>query len=302
MKFRDRNTVTEPAILHKRYPPREGEQQGKTETERALEHYAPPWDGTQYEFKRYSEDDVKRELEALFHGKCAYCEWKYGAGTPQDVEHWRPKGAVILEDGTEKKPAYYWLAATWSNLLPSCPDCNRKRRQEDARDPANEQSGKKNLFPVRDEHRRWTHPDQPNRNGEEPLILDPCRDHPEDYLKVDDEAVINERHPDGTLENLRARKSIDVFGLNRVKLVEERQEARGIVQVLLNDVRLAALQLPELADGEVKEMTRETLETKLSMLKKQRGDKSEFLLMKEPLIDGFIAEMGPKLQELGFAV
>ena len=60
-------------------------------------------------------------------GKCAYCESFYAGTQPVDVEHYRPKGKV---DGMAGHPGYWWLAGRWENLLPSCIDCNRKRRQK----------------------------------------------------------------------------------------------------------------------------------------------------------------------------
>jgi uncharacterized protein (TIGR02646 family) len=77
----------------------------------------------------YKDGAVKAALDAMFHGKCAYCEFMYIGGMPVDIEHFRPKGAVIV-GGKMRKPGYYWLAAKWENLLPSCIDCNRKRDQE----------------------------------------------------------------------------------------------------------------------------------------------------------------------------
>ena len=47
---------------------------------------------------------MKRRLDLLFHGKCAYCETFYSASAPVDVEHYRPKGAVS-EDPSH--PGYY---------------------------------------------------------------------------------------------------------------------------------------------------------------------------------------------------
>src|SRR5882762_10197916 len=216
--FVDRTAVPEPPSLKAK------DEHGTTETDRAVTYYTVNWDGKQYEFKRYKSDDVKEALEQLFHGKCAYCESSYGHISPDDIEHWRPKGGVVLADGTKRKRGYYWLAATWSNLLPSCIHCNRKSRQEDARDPANEQSGKQNLFPVLDEAQRWTEYNQQNQNGESALLLNPCVDHPEEFINVNDIAIICEKHPPPGLENHRAKASIDVFGLNRRLLVNERLE------------------------------------------------------------------------------
>ena len=58
-------------------------------------------------FKIYKHDQVKKALTDLFHGKCAYCETRYAATQPMDVEHWRPKGQIELDNGENKKPAYY---------------------------------------------------------------------------------------------------------------------------------------------------------------------------------------------------
>ena len=289
----DRNQVATPVILSKIV------RDGKTETELAIEHYTN-WDGTkQYSFSRYKHDDVKDALETLFDGKCAYCESNFHHVAPEDIEHWRPKGAVILEDGTERKPAYYWLAASWDNLLPSCIHCNRRQRQEDVRNSDNAQSGKKNFFPVVNEANRWTHHTQANRNGEEPLILDPCTDQPEQFLNINDDAVVNEKVPVGTLENRRARASIDVYGLNRKALVDERKKQRDLVVALIDTIRLYSLQLPVLPAGPVRDATRDQLLKKLSELKKHQAKDSPYLLMKAPMIDEFIQGIGPELQNLG---
>jgi uncharacterized protein (TIGR02646 family) len=289
----DRNQVTTPQILSQIV------RDGKTETQLAIEHYTN-WDGVnQYNFSRYRHDDVKNALETLFDGKCAYCESSFHHVAPEDIEHWRPKGAVILEDGTEQKPAYYWLATSWENLLPSCIHCNRRQRQEDARNPNNLLSGKKNFFPVVNEANRWTSHTQANHNGEEPLILDPCADHPEQFLNISEDAVVNEKEPAGTLENRRARASIDVYGLNRKALVDERKKEHDLVVALMDTIRLFTQQLPILPAGAVRDATRGQLLTKLSELKKHRARNSRYLLMKAPMIDEFIRDIGPELQNLG---
>lgn len=291
MIYIDRNKVTEPEILTRPFP------DGKTETEKVMEYYEN-WDGDkQYPFSRYSKDEVKEKLEELFHGKCAYCESDFRHVSPEDIEHWRPKGAVILEDGSEQKPAYYWLAATWTNLLPSCPDCNRKRRQEDVRDPSNAQSGKKNHFPVKNEDNRWTHPDQVNMNGEVPLLLDPCSDEPSDFLIVNEEAVANEKKPANTIENKRARASIDVYGLNRSYLVKERKEHRDRILALFNDIKNYARILEIIPAGADRDKFLSDLMTKLEALKKEQQPDSRYLLMKIPIIEEFMRINGPIIQQ-----
>lgn len=94
-------------------------------------------------------------LLRLFNGKCAYCEAVIAADQPGDVEHYRPKAGLrdehgqvvkVNEDGVEREhPGYWWLAYEWTNLLPSCIDCNRLRRHGLARNAA----GKGERFAVR---------------------------------------------------------------------------------------------------------------------------------------------------------
>src|SRR5688500_1280853 len=99
---------------------------GGRERARAIAFYADEANRDEsFDFRAYGHDDVKLELERMFHQKCAYCESDYGATEPVDVEHYRPKGAFLRPDGSLSNPGYYWLAAEWTNLLPSCIDCNR---------------------------------------------------------------------------------------------------------------------------------------------------------------------------------
>ena len=92
-----------------------------TKTTRAIADHADP----DFEFtSTYKTASVKRALEKLFRGKCAYCEWKPGAGSSWDVEHFRPKGRVAER---AEHPGYYWLAYTWTNLYFSCQMCNQSR-------------------------------------------------------------------------------------------------------------------------------------------------------------------------------
>ncbi len=60
---------------------------------------------------RYKTGEIKRELEKIYHGKCAYCEQDV-SDSFHHVEHYRPKSV------------YYWLAYSWDNLLLCCDKCN----------------------------------------------------------------------------------------------------------------------------------------------------------------------------------
>jgi hypothetical protein len=125
---------------------------GVKERERATAFYADPGNqSNSFPFKAYKADDVVAALEQLFRGKCAYCESSYAQTQPADIEHFRPKGAVMIERPGERphrrKPGYYWLAAEWDNLLPSCIDCNRARTQDFPDDDLRLVRGKENRFP-----------------------------------------------------------------------------------------------------------------------------------------------------------
>lgn len=62
--------------------------------------------------------DVRRQLDAMFHGKCCYCE-KIIA---KDIEHFYPKTLY---------PARMFA---WDNLLRACKDCNFEKHQHDPLD------------------------------------------------------------------------------------------------------------------------------------------------------------------------
>lgn len=234
----DLTLVGQPAGLDIRYG-RWARHAGKTETEAAIDAYAAHLAGGRaaaefrFEFSRYKEDDVRASLDQLFHGKCAYCEQRYAGTQPMDVEHWRPKGEVQPADGPAFKPGYYWLAATWTNLLPSCIDCNRERRQFDAQRGEQFVLGKANRFPLADEATRVrSHDHDPGFSGgtEEVLLLNPCIDDPADHVDFTDDGVVLGRTE-------RGRASIQVYALNRSELVRDRL---AVVRTL--DYRLAIIE------------------------------------------------------------
>lgn len=189
-----------------------------------------------FKYKAYRSQDVADALHLLFHGKCAYCEFKYAAGVGTDVEHFRPKAGV---DEDESHPGYWWLASDWDNLLPSCPHCNRKRRHKLAlpgmtvdalRSSAHRTLlGKHTKFPIQGQ-RAQTDRDSLTAEGE--LLIDPCAIDPNDHLHwlVDEEIAIV-----GGVDQI-GTTSVEVFGLNRQDLAEARTELK-----LRIDLRLASI-------------------------------------------------------------
>lgn len=272
------------------------DRQGRTETDRAIAHYTNGWDGRKaFGYRRYSEDDVRRELAVMCHGKCAYCESRIHVVTHEDVEHWRPKGSVFEADGTEITPGYYWLGAEWTNLLPSCPHCNRRSRK-DLTAPGGALSGKQALFPLSDPARRWRRHDQPNQ--EEPLLLDPVTDEPGEFFLDAGGGVLGEKQPRGRA-NERAKQSIAIYGLNRTALVHERREHRLRVEALIRDAEGAVRRFARARDEAERAEERMVLREKLAMLRHERAPHSPYLFVKRPRIDDFIARSGPEMARLG---
>lgn len=168
------------------------------------------------ETKKVQNDCYKKagkQLEILYYKKCAYCEQKYLSTSDTWVEHYRPKA----------KEHYYWLAYEWSNLLPTCTKCNRKKRTQ---------------FPLLSEENRVKAPllnnhrldkekckaDSSELLNESALVLHPEIDEPEMFLsfKIDEnkEGVeICEKD-----NSNKGKKTIEVCDLNRVDLKLKRQE------------------------------------------------------------------------------
>ncbi|WP_428031402.1 hypothetical protein [Ancylobacter sp.] len=242
---------------------------GAKELENATKHFEgpAPSEGS-FKFSAYKHDEVHAALEGLFHGKCAYCETFYANSAPMDVEHYRPKGAV---EGDKEHRGYWWIAMAWENLLPSCIDCNRKRRQ--ITPDGNESqvklldgslafaksvtmtSGKKDSFPlavggVRAKTRHDAY------DAEMALLINPCEDDPADHLAyrfVGDRVVslITAKPlagppayvgPGGL--SLKGTTSIHQYGLNRIGLVQARTELVRRLAFMTNMV----IDLKELAE------------------------------------------------------
>jgi uncharacterized protein (TIGR02646 family) len=234
----DRTTVPEPASLSKKLGG-SGPFSGMTEAERVASqfasHVATGGDPAEFRFdyKRYKEPDVKRALETLFGGKCAYCESRYAGTQPLDVEHWRPKSEVHERDangGEVVLPGYHWLASDWENLFPSCIDCNRQRSQHDALTGLDETLGKANQFPV--DGPRLTPPVAGAPPGvETPLLLNPCAHDPAEHLDF---------HDDGTVTPVAGSRlgveSIRVYALNRAELAFDRLGLARLVEQRLRTI------------------------------------------------------------------
>jgi uncharacterized protein (TIGR02646 family) len=196
-----------------------------------------------FNFSIYRDDEIKVHLNQLFHGKCAYCEMRYAATQPMDVEHFRPKAEATDFDGSTCI-GYYWLASDWTNLLPSCIDCNRARLHLQEPGGKEIRLGKETLFPIAPGSRRAA-VGEPLEN-ERPLLLDPCRDDPELYLTFPEGWVVaaaGSAHPPDV--TARANASVRVYGLNRMELVQERRRVLLTIRRHFDQIRLLALALAD---------------------------------------------------------
>ena len=159
----------------------------------------------------YGHASVKKALIDSQHKKCCFCEAKFLANTHGDVEHYRPKGAIKQDKESDlAKPGYYWLAYTWNNLYWCCPTCNR--------------TYKKNFFPLRDPTKRARSP-QDCLEAEEPLILDPGgSEDPRDHIEFRQELAIG--------KTCEGRTTVEVIGLNRADLWEERHACLAEIKIM----------------------------------------------------------------------
>ncbi|MCT4261422.1 TIGR02646 family protein [Elizabethkingia anophelis] len=285
----DRSQVQKPPALDKK------NKTGKTETDRAIEHYtSPTFDGTtNFKFKIYSNSEVKEALIKLFKRKCAYCESTFLHVYSGDVEHFRPKGE-IEEAAPNKKPGYYWLAADWDNLLLSCRNCNQKLSHSIYGTRTKKTMGKMNQFPLSDATqyvRKHNHV-----NGiadEEPyrLLLNPCIDDPEEHLEYGDEGVIRPKKDTRGVESIKAKTSIDVYVLQRMYLVQSRERKLIEMQAQIQRVKEATENYNDIigsSDTTKKFYFERILKRELERLKKFLNPEEEYVGMARQFVGEFL--------------
>ncbi len=295
MIYVDRSAVRAPDVLTRPNGP------GASETKRAKKHFGsdhapePGIDGEaatetrgKFRFNAYREPAVKQALEYLFHGKCAYCESRYQGTQPMDVEHWRPKGRI--DEAGELEHGYYWLAADWDNLFPSCIDCNRRRNQivHGRERPA----GKGSRFPLAPGFRHARRPGDEIR--ERCLLLNPSRDKPEQHLEFTEESegVVRARRDAAGKPSPEADASIEVYGLNRIGLVQDRRE---ILRLILQRMFTIRHLLNLMAEGRFgsweMSMAEDVLFHELLALHRFQRPERPFAQMARQVIGPFIAEI-----------
>lgn len=156
---------------------------------------------------------IRKTLDKLFNGKCAYCETQVGDIMYGDFDHFRPRTSSRGLGKEFSADHYGWLAYTWTNMYLSCQDCNKH---------------KINWFPIEPKTSRA----EPLSSYEEvlakekPLFVDPCNDDPEDHFKF---------NPDGTVlpKSKKGETTLELLNLNRRRLVENRKRIGvGFIELL----------------------------------------------------------------------
>jgi uncharacterized protein (TIGR02646 family) len=268
----------------------------KTERQRAIDFYNDPNRKTTAHFTAftaYSDFSVKKELRRVFNKKCAYCEKPIPGRNSEDIEHYRPKGA-ITDVKTRKmlKPGYYWLAADWSNLLLSCKDCNSPSEQEiaDIADGTTRTIGKHNYFPTSD---NWYGNNHRARRKEKPLLADPCREDPEKLFSFDDIGYITVK-PSRGFAKKKAEETIRILGLDSLDLTQARREHAVLVKADLTELRIATRELNE-ADTQA---NRERVGRCMQKMALHLGPTKPFLALTRSLVRAYFQEHGLPLAVL----
>lgn len=234
-------------------------------------------------FSVYKREEIKQSLQELFHGKCAYCESRYAATQPMDVEHWRPKAEVHDANGTVLRHQYAFLAADWSNLLPSCIDCNREREHEVIY-PDNQRRkmvlGKGNRFPV--DGARAT--DRLSLANENALLLSPYVDTPETHLEFLREGVVRAKK-----SSVKAVNSIEVYALNRSGLVNERYERVLLVEKAIHRIRKLGQLLERKIDPKAAGIVKDLISYEMTALRAFRTEGQPYALLARQITDKFFA-------------
>jgi uncharacterized protein (TIGR02646 family) len=147
-----------------------------------------------------SYPEIRQALNDLFRSKCAFCETAIPQMASGVIDCFRPISGALNLDGSSSPDHYSWLRFEWSNLYLVCNACSQMKGRR---------------FPVPGGRAKPSSTGEALR-AEKALLLDPCVDNPADHL-----VFLETGQVVGT--DVRGRTSIEVFGLNRASLVEERR-------------------------------------------------------------------------------
>lgn len=159
-------------------------------------------------------EQLLRDIFALSHGKCAYCETPIDATSTKSLDRYRPKAGALGIDGKYSTEHYWWLAYTWENIYPACAKCNKFKGAK---------------FPVQGA-RAPQEASVEQLAAEKRLLLDPFSDIPRQHLQFLDDGSVIPSSSEGDV-------TIATLELNRTDLVESRRRIAFAVNAELARVR-----------------------------------------------------------------
>jgi hypothetical protein len=166
-----------------------------------------------------------RYLAKMSYGKCWYSE----SNDPQsffDVDHFRPKKAAKRADGAEDD-GYPWLAFSWENFCYSAGRSNRLSTDEATQAVV----GKGSWFPLLDGSVRAGWRDRCEAK-EAAVLIDPTKRTDVDLLDInpEDGRACASVTCIGPAKKERAKRSIEIYGLNLGNLITARKKVMRDVQ------------------------------------------------------------------------
>ncbi|NVK64998.1 MAG: AAA family ATPase [Flavobacteriales bacterium] len=153
-----------------------------------------------FPFNREIDNELKVSLHETFHGKCGYCETRIESPEKGTVDRFRPNNGV--RDKKEYyQDLYWWLNLEWSNLIYCCKECNQY---------------KANYFPILGVR---VFSREESLNSEQPQLLNPCDDNPDQHFVFDYKGNIGS-------ETEKGHQTIELIRLNRTNLLSRRINTR----------------------------------------------------------------------------
>ncbi|MBA4849451.1 retron system putative HNH endonuclease [Emticicia sp. BO119] len=253
----------------------------KIEFETAKDYYSNPTkDKAQKpEFTCYRNPIIKNKLIEIFNHKCAYCDSNVTHISAGDVEHFRPKSK------------YWWFAADWNNLLFACEKCNR--------------TGKNDEFPLSKNDFIYTYSEKEKFIEEETnyrLLINPCIEDPENYFEYDlKEAIIKPRQTvqNNSRKKIMAETSINVYKLQRIELVHEREKVLILLLAQIEFTKKAIENYQKLYNYP-KGLTiklEEKVKREIQILLEFNNSKRQYLGMVRQILRDFFVEHGFNIPE-----
>jgi hypothetical protein len=222
---------------------------------------------------RYGHNDVRDQLDDLYHGKCCYCESKIKPISPEHVEHYRPKSEISEVNNS----GYYWLGNEWENLMIICPTCNGTKLTK---------------FPVSNS-RITVHPINHTNdldfsqvplhsgylNRERPLIINPEYHYPEKMMYHN---YLCKLIP--IKNNTLARTTIKEVGLNNDSLILKKQK---IVDDIISDIEFQLIERYRDNDPLNEGQFLRQLERIFELIVKRLDHKQEYTMLGRDIIERF---------------